>query len=74
MFKKELIGRTWGSLTEAIKNALLSNASPVSGIDSNRVLSGPCIVDFDGNLSVDGNVIDNEIVIDDNAVLYNPIA
>jgi len=70
----KLVGRIWGELTKDQQKALLAFASPVSGTDSNRVLSGPCIVDFDDHLAVGGRVEDDEIVIDYYAILYDPIA
>jgi len=70
----KLIGRVWGELTKDQQKALLAFASPVSGIDDRIVLAGPCIVDFDDHLATVGRVEGDEIIIDEGAILYDPIA
>lgn len=64
----KLIGVRWGDLKEETKEDLLSRAF-CEGV-------GECIVDLTSDLSVAGTIIDNgeekEIIIDDDAIIYNP--
>jgi len=70
----KLAGSTWGEIDSDTKDELLKMASPISGIDSSTVLSGPCIVDLLDHLSIVGYVEGDEIKIDDDAEFYDPIA
>lgn len=67
----KIIGMKWKDLKEETKQFLLEDAVTSDG-DCNIVLNGECIVDLTSTLSVTGEVIDEEIVIDDNAIIYNP--
>ena len=67
-------GKKWGELKENQKNMLLSRANCVDGVTGNNVQEGECIVDLTDELSVAGTLVDGEIVIDDEAVIYCPIA
>lgn len=68
MIKNNLIGVKWGDLDETTKEYLLSNAN-YEGI-------GECIIDLTSDLSIAGEIVDNgeemEIVIKDEAIIYNP--
>lgn len=74
---KNLIGKKWGELTEEQQKQLLSIANVWD-----NVTEGDCIVDFSEDLSIAGTVIKEqyidsyscELVIDDKAIFYNPIA
>ena len=64
----KLVGVRWGDLKEETKEDLLSRAF-YEGV-------GECIVDLTSDLSVSGTIIDNgeekEIIINDDAIIYNP--
>lgn len=68
----ELIGKKWGELSTELKEDLLSNCNPVDNM-CETVKDGECIVDFLSYeyVSVLGAVKDGEVVIDDNAVIYD---
>lgn len=67
----KLLGVRWGDLKEETKSDLLTNANIWD-----EVTEGPCIVDLTEDLSVEGTIIDNEeekeIIINDDAIIYNP--
>ena len=67
-----LVGKKWGELSTELKEDLLSNCNPVDNM-CETVKDGECIVDFLGYeyVSVLGAVKDGEVVIDDNAVIYD---
>ena len=67
-----LVGKKWGELSAELKEDLLSNCNPVDNM-CETVKDGECIVDFLDYeyVSVLGVVIDGEVVIDDNAVIYD---
>lgn len=69
---KNLIGKKWMELTDVKKSELLKNPNPINGESGNRCADGDCIVDLTELLSVFGKVIDDEIVIEDDAVIYSP--
>ena len=62
-----LHGVKWKDLNEETKQELLSNAS-VWG----DVREGECIIDLTEKFSVEGEIIDGDILIKDNAIIYNP--
>lgn len=66
-----IVGMKWKDLKEETKQFLLKDAITSDG-DCNVVLNGECIVDLTNNLSVEGKVIDGKIIIDNNAIIYNP--
>lgn len=68
----KLVGIKWGELSEETQEWLLENASCIDGGDCGIIKEGKCIVDLTDELSVSGKNIDNEIVIDNNAIIYNP--
>ncbi|WP_300902216.1 helix-turn-helix domain-containing protein [uncultured Clostridium sp.] len=67
----KLVGVRWGDLKEETREFLLENSNIWE-----EIKEGECIVDLRTNLSVIGEVVDNgeekEIVIDDEAIIYNP--
>lgn len=67
-----LIGKKWGELSAELKEDLLSNCNPVDNM-CETVKEGDCIVDFLGYeyVSVLGAVKDGEVVIDDEAIIYD---
>ena len=62
-----LHGVKWRDLNEETKKKLLSNAN-VWG----NVKDGDCIIDLTEEYSVEGKIIDGEMFIKCNAVIYNP--
>ena len=70
---KDLLGKTWSQLTEEQKEILLKEANPVDGSTGNNMTeNGECIIDFSNGLSIAGSVFDDEIVINENSILYDP--
>jgi len=69
---KNLIGKKWMDLSESEKAELLKNPSAIAGPTGNRCISGDCIIDLTELLSIDGKVINDVIIIDDEAVIYSP--
>jgi len=67
----KIIGMKWKDLKEETKQFLLEDAITSDG-NCCAVLTGECIVDLTDNLSVEGKVIDGNIIIDNDAVIYNP--
>ena len=67
-----LIGKKWGELSAELKEDLLSNCSAVDNM-SETIDNGECIVDFLDYeyVSVLGAVKDGEVVIDDEAIIYD---
>ena len=62
-----LHGVKWKDLNEETKQELLSNASVWDD-----VREGECIIDLTEKFSVEGEIVDGEIIIKDNAIIYNP--
>lgn len=64
----KLVGVRWSDLSEATKEDLLSRTFCEE--------VGECIVDLTSDLSIAGSIIDNgegkELIIDDDAIIYNP--
>lgn len=72
---KNFEGLTWGSLTEEERELLLKDANAVDGVSGNNVQEdGDWIIDLAHNFSVQGHIVDGEIVVDDSAIIYNPLA
>lgn len=67
----KLVGVRWGDLREETREFLLENSNIWE-----EIKEGECIVDLTTDLSVVGEVVDNgeekEIIIDDDAIIYNP--
>ncbi|MDY5646445.1 MAG: hypothetical protein SPF22_05495 [Candidatus Onthovivens sp.] len=62
-----LHGVIWKDLNEETKQELLSNANIWDDIKE-----GECIIDLTEKFSVEGEIVDGEIIIKDNGVIYNP--
>ena len=62
-----LHGVIWKDLNEETKQELLSNANIWD-----NVKEGECIIDLTEKFSIEGEIINGEIIINDNAVIYNP--
>ncbi|MGL5714353.1 MAG: hypothetical protein ACRCX2_15135 [Paraclostridium sp.] len=67
---KNLENMKWGNLSQTEKELLLKNANCIDGITCNNVDEGECIVDLNEKFSVSGKVVDYEIIIDDESVIY----
>lgn len=67
-----LVGKKWGELSAELKEDLLSNCNPVDNM-CETVKEGDCIIDFLDYeyVSVLGAVKDGEVVIDDEAIIYD---
>lgn len=66
-----IVDRKWGELDEKTQEQLLKIATCVDARDCSEVKNGYGIVDFDRTtISVAGQIVDGEIKIDDNAVIY----
>ena len=62
-----LHGVIWKDLNEETKQDLLSNANVWD-----NVKEGDCIIDLTEKFSIEGKILDGEIIIKDNAIIYNP--
>ena len=67
-----LVGVKWGALSEETKADLLERANCINGIDGEGVNDGECIIDLTEELSISANIVDGEVVIDADAIIYNP--
>lgn len=71
---RKLHGLKWGDLTESEKEKIYF----VAFVDKDNVDEcGNCIIDIDDDLAIRGRVIygeEQEIIIEDNAIFYNPLA
>ena len=67
-----LVGKKWGELSAELKEDLLSNCNSVDNM-CETVKEGDCIIDFLDYeyVSVLGAVKDGEVVIDDEAIIYD---
>ena len=71
----EYIGMKWKEVPDGLKKMFLNNAVCIDGVSCNEIKEencSECIVDLTDNLSVAGKIVDNEIIIDDNEVIYSP--
>lgn len=64
-------GMKWNELKPEEREELLKDANAVDGRDGSTVDEGKCIVDLVYPYSVLGKVKDGEIIIADEAVIYN---
>lgn len=67
-----LVGVRWGDLLEITKEDLLERANCINAINGDLINEGECIIDLTNELSVVGNVIDGEVIINDDSIIYNP--
>ena len=68
----KLVGIKWGKLEKATQEWLLKDCDCVNAVTVNDAYNGDCIVDLTENLSIDGKIVDGELIIDDNAKIYDP--
>ena len=68
----KLIGVKWGSLSEETKADLIERANCVDGITGDDAKCGECIVDLTDELSISGKIENDELIIDNEAIIYNP--
>lgn len=68
-------GVTWGSITEEERTALLKNASIIDAESGNEFTkeSGECTIDLAYGYSIAGKLVDGEIVIGAESIIYNPV-
>ena len=74
---KDFTGARWGCLTEKEKEYLLGETNPIDGRTGNSPKeSMDCIIDLANGYSVPGyykiSADEDEIIIEDDAVIYNP--
>lgn len=62
-----LHGVKWGDLSQETKTSLLERVNVWDDVKE-----GDCLVDLTEELTVEGKIIDGEIIIKDNAIIYNP--
>ena len=62
-----LHGIKWGYLSQETKTSLLERVNVWDDVKE-----GDCLVDLTEELTVEGKIIDGEIMIKDNAIIYNP--
>ena len=69
---KNLDNKSWGDLTLREQEHLLSIANAVDLRNCCKVEEGECAVNFEGyDYSIAGEVIDDEIIIEDDAMFYH---
>ena len=71
---KDFNGMKWSDLTQEEKDLLMSEARTVDARNSQSVSDGECVIDLLYPYSVSGRVVDGEIIVDQEAVIYNPEA
>ncbi len=71
---KDFNGMKWSDLTQEEKDLLMSEARTVDARNGQSVNDGECIVDLLYPYSVSGRVVGGEIIVDQEAVIYNPEA
>ena len=69
----KLVGIKWGKLEKATQEWLLKDCDCVNAVTVNDAHNGDCIVDLTENLSIDGKIVNGDIIIDDNAKIYDPM-
>lgn len=62
-----LHGVKWGDLSQETKTSLLERVNVWDDVKE-----GDCLVDLTEELTVEGKIIDGEIIIKDNAIIYDP--
>ena len=60
----KLVGIKWGKLEKTTQEWLLKDCDCVNAVTVNDAYNGDCIVDLTENLSIDGKIVDGDIVID----------
>ena len=69
----KLVGIKWGKLEKATQEYLLKDCDCINAVTVHDAYNGDCIVDLTENLSVAGKIVDGDIVIDNDAKIYDPI-
>ena len=69
----KLVGIKWGKLEKTTQEYLLKDCNCVNGATGDTAYNGDCIVDLTENLSVPGKIVNGDIIIDDDAKIYDPI-
>ena len=69
----KLVGIKWGKLEKATQEWLLKDCDCVNAVTVNDAYNGDCIVDLTENLSIDGKIVDGDLIIDDDAKIYDTI-
>ena len=67
----KLVGIKWGKLEKTTQEYLLKDCDCINGATGDTAYNGDCIVDLTENLSVDGKIVDGDIIIDDDAKIYD---
>ena len=68
----KLVGVKWGKLEKVTQEWLLKDCDCINAVTVHDAYNGDCIVDLTENLSVDGKIVDGDIVIDDDDKIYDP--
>lgn len=68
----KLVGIKWGRLEEETQKWLLEECNCINGATGNSIDDGECIIDLKNNLSVTGRIVDGEIVIESDSIIYDP--
>jgi hypothetical protein len=68
----KLVGVRWGDLLDITKEDLLERVNCINGINGDLINNGECIIDLTHELSISGNIIDGEIIINEDSIIYNP--
>lgn len=69
----KLKGMKWGEVKKEVQEELLRNCNCIDGSIFQNTFIGECIIDLTENLSVAGKIINDEIIIDDEAIIYDPV-
>ena len=65
-------GKAWGDLRIPEQRDLLKEANPINAITGNDMNEdGDCIIDLSYLLSVPGKLVNGEIVIDNDSIIYD---
>ena len=70
--RKKYLEKKWNELSEDVQGKLLSHVNTIDGATGNNTKDGECIIDLTEHLSIAGKIIDNEVAINSDAVIYNP--
>ena len=71
-FIMSMVGKKWKNIESDTKEKLLKRASCINGSTGKELQEGEGIIDFNEYLSAPGEVTEDEIVIEDEAVVYTP--
>ena len=68
---ESLVGKKWYELSNEIKCGLISTATAIDGRTGEKCNEGKCIIDLNDTYFINGQVIDGEIVIYSESIIYN---